>query len=82
MPNGLALCRLHHAAFDTQLLGIRSDYVIEVRKDVLKEKDGPMLIHGLQGFHGESITIPIRKALQPDRDLLATRYKSFRQVNG
>ena len=40
MPNGLALCKLHHAAFDTDLLGIRPDLVIEVRDEVLLEQTG------------------------------------------
>jgi putative restriction endonuclease len=47
VPNALALCTLHHAAFDTQLIGIRPDYVVEIRQDVLDETDGPMLIDGL-----------------------------------
>src|SRR5262249_23227676 len=52
VSNGLALWRLHHAAFDAHILGVRPDYVVEVRVDVLNEIDGPMLKHGLQGFHG------------------------------
>ena len=54
VPNGVALCKLHHAAFDRYLIGIRPDCVVEVRRDVLDDTDGPMLIHGLQGFHGTS----------------------------
>jgi putative restriction endonuclease len=49
VPNGLALCKLHHAAFDRHFLGIRPDLVIEVRRDIMVEADGPMLRHGLQG---------------------------------
>lgn len=30
IPNGLALCKLHHAAFDKNILGIRPDLVIEL----------------------------------------------------
>jgi putative restriction endonuclease len=80
VPNGLALCHLHHAAFDTNLLGIRPDYVIEVRQDVLNEKDGPMLIHGIQGFHGASLVVPLKKASRPDRELLEARYARFRRA--
>ena len=58
VPNGIALCSLHHAAFDAHLMTVRPDYHIEVRPDVLEETDGPMLIHGLQGFHGKSIRVP------------------------
>jgi putative restriction endonuclease len=42
VSNGLSLCKIHHAAFDRGIIGIRPDYVIEVREDVLREKDGPI----------------------------------------
>ena len=38
--NGLALCKLHHAAFDRYFVGVRPDYVVEVRPDLLREEDG------------------------------------------
>ena len=51
MQDELALCRLHHAAFDRQFIGIRPDYVVEVWRKILDEDDGPMLPHGLKGLH-------------------------------
>ncbi len=45
----MSLCQLHYAAFDRSFLGVRPDYIIRVRTDVLEEVDGPMLRHGLQG---------------------------------
>jgi putative restriction endonuclease len=80
IPNGLALCTLHHAAFDRHVIGITPDYV--VRRDVLDEEDGPMLIHGLQGFHGQPLRVPRREAWLPDRSLLEERYASFRRLAG
>lgn len=80
--NGVALCTSHHAAFDTGLIGIRPDYIVEVRRDVLEEKDGPMLIHGLQGFHGAAQLLPRRHGCQPDQRLLEERYARFRQLAG
>ena len=77
VPNGLSLCRLHHAAYDRDLLGIRPDLKIEIRSDILKEKDGPMLVHGIQQFQGELIRIPHSKALQPRREFLEERYSQF-----
>lgn len=79
-PNGLALCTLHHAAFDRHVLGVRPDLVVEVRPDILREADGPMLRHGLQGFQGGRLAVPRRKEEQPNRDSLAERYERFRQV--
>lgn len=45
-PNGLALCKIHHAAYDQNILGVTPDYRVQVRRDVLEEIDGPMLKHG------------------------------------
>jgi putative restriction endonuclease len=81
VPNGIALCSLHHAAFDAHLMAVRPDYQIEVRRDVLEESDGPMLIHGLQGFHGQAIRVPSRQHLRPDASLLEIRYGLFRQAS-
>lgn len=80
LPNGLALCRLHHAAFDAHILGIRPDLVIDIRKEVRDEADGPMLRHGLQGFHGQSIHVPKPTELKPSTEFLALRYDLFRKA--
>ncbi|PKN67813.1 MAG: HNH endonuclease [Deltaproteobacteria bacterium HGW-Deltaproteobacteria-15] len=78
--NGISLCKFHHAAFDRLLLGIRPDCIIEVRKDVLEEKDGPMLLHGLQGLHLQRILIPSSSEMRPNPDLLDRRYQRFRAM--
>lgn len=78
VSNGLALCKLHHAAFDAFFFAVRPDYVIEVRPSVLEETDGPMLIVGLQQIHGQRIHLPVRAADLPDPARLARRYEEFR----
>ena len=78
VTNGIALCKLHHAAFDANLMGIRPDYIIEVRKDVLEEEDGPMLLHGLKGMDKRKIILPIPKRLSPDPSLLEKRFQEYR----
>jgi putative restriction endonuclease len=80
VSNGLSLCKLHHAAFDSNLVSVRPDYVIEVRKDILRERDGPMLVHGLQGLHNGTIILPVNKKQHPDRDRLEIRYKQFKEA--
>jgi putative restriction endonuclease len=76
--NGVSLCKLHHAAFDALFLTIRpDDYRIVVREDILTEEDGPMLLHGLQGLHGQLIQRPRSPELRPDPELLAVRYERF-----
>jgi putative restriction endonuclease len=79
-PNGLALCKLHHAAFDSHMLGVRPDLVIELRRDILDEADGPMLQFGLQGFHGMALHAPRLAELRPCKDFLAERFELFRKA--
>lgn len=62
------------------LLSVRPDYVIEVRKDILREKDGPMLIHWPQGLHLKQNLVPSPAELRPSPDLLDRRYQRFRAV--
>jgi putative restriction endonuclease len=78
VPNGLALCKIHHAAFDRLLIGVRPDYVVEVQPRILDETDGPMLRHGLQGLHRTSLVVPAARRDRPDPDRLAQRYERFR----
>jgi putative restriction endonuclease len=77
--NGLALCKIHHAAYDCHVLGVRPDLVVEIRADLLGEVDGPMLEHGLKGRHGQDLMVlPAARAERPDPDLLGRRYAEFR----
>jgi putative restriction endonuclease len=77
VSNGLALCKIHHAAFDSRFVGVRPDYRIEVRADILEEQDGPMLRHGLQGLHGASLQLPRKKRDHPNSEALERRYSEF-----
>ena len=78
VSNGLSLCKLHHAAFDRYFVGVREDYVVEVRPDILNETDGPMLIHGLQKIHGTKIIVPRLTELRPNPEFLNVRFERFR----
>jgi putative restriction endonuclease len=81
VPNGIAMCAIHHRAFDADVLGVRPDYVVEIRQDVLEERDGPTLQHALQGLHKQIIRIPPRKVERPSQDLLEERYQRFRAAS-
>ncbi|MGQ1838574.1 HNH endonuclease [Kocuria turfanensis] len=81
VANGLSLCKIHHTAYDKMLMGIRPDYVVEIREDLLNEVDGPMLRHGLQERHGERLlVIPNRRNERPSRNLLEKSYEKFRDA--
>jgi putative restriction endonuclease len=78
--NGLALCKLHHAAFDSFMLGVTPDYIIQVRNDILEEEDGPVLQHGLKGLNNSSLILPTSRTQWPSKDALAWRYEKFTRV--
>ncbi len=75
--NGLALCAIHHLAFDRNLLGIDPDGVVHIAARLLREIDGPMLRTGLQGFHGAQIARPRREEERPDASRLQQRFDRF-----
>lgn len=80
VPNGLSLCKLHHAAFDQNILGIRPDLVVEIRRDILEETDGPMLKHGLQEMAGTALLVPRTVDNRPRRAFVEERYEVFRRA--
>ncbi|HEX7322008.1 MAG TPA: HNH endonuclease [Mycobacterium sp.] len=78
VENGLSLCKIHHAAYDANLLGISPDYLVRINRGLMEEIDGPMLRHGLQEMDGHHITLPNRLGDRPSKDRLAERFDEFR----
>lgn len=82
VTNGLALCKIHHGAFDANIIGISPDYRIHVRQSVLETFDGPTLQHSIKEMHGEKLRqIPSEKAAQPSKVLLEERFETFRTAS-
>ncbi len=78
VPNGLSLCKIHHSAYDLNILGITPDYRVQIREDILADVDGPMLQHGIKEMDGREIRLPRRPLLRPNRDYLAERFAQFK----
>ena len=76
--NGLALCKIHHGAFDANMLGITPDYRVRIKESVLDTFDGPTLQHALKEIDGAQLAqVPTRTVERPDRGLLDERYQRF-----
>lgn len=75
--NGICMTKIHHAAFDANLIGIDPDYRIHISESLLTLHDGPMLEQGLKALQGKTISRPRIKELWPDRDRLDLRFKEF-----
>jgi putative restriction endonuclease len=80
IDNGISLCKLHHSAYDSFILGVTPDYIIQVREDVLEEEDGPVLLHGLKGLNNSKLILPTSRNQWPDKNALAWRYDRFTRM--
>lgn len=79
--NGLALCKIHHAAYDAGILGVTPKLQVRIRSDILLETDGPLLEYGLKSLHGQSLRfVPKSRREAPDPDLLEIHYQRFRSA--
>lgn len=78
VQNGLALCAIHHRAYDTRKIGIDEDLRLHVRPDVLDVADGPVLAHAIQALPGRTLAvIPKIKRDRPDRHRLELTFKEY-----
>ncbi len=77
VPNGLPLSKIHHAAFDANLIGIDPDYRVHVSERLLAQRDGPML-DALKQLKDRRLHFPKRVQDRPDRDRLDERFKLFK----
>jgi len=69
VTNGLALCRLHHGAFDNALLGVRTDYSVITNPEAEARLRELRLDMGLPEFKSRlpsSITLPTSLEMRPD----------------
>ena len=80
VTNGIAMCKIHHAAYDADIFGIDPTYRVGVRPDVLSEIDGPTLRYTLQEIDGSKIQLPTRPAAHPNPGLLEVRWHRFQQA--
>lgn len=80
VPNGIPLSKIHHAAFDSHLIGIDPDFRLHVSERLMRQDDGPML-EALKRLHGGVLHLPPRERDRPDRDRLALRFEQFELAN-
>jgi putative restriction endonuclease len=79
VTNGMALCKIHHAAYDQNFIGIDPDYRVHVRLDLLEERDGPMLQHGIKDLDKKPLMwLPRQKSVWPDPVRLNERFHEFK----
>ena len=65
LANGIALSKIHHAAFDNHLIGIDPDGRVHVSERLLMLHDGPLLEQSLKAVAGALIRLPRSQAASP-----------------
>lgn len=78
--NGLSLCKIHHSAYDQNLVGISPDFEVRIGPELMSADDeGPVLRYGLQGLDRSTLTLPLKTRFHPSRDNLAERFAEFQK---
>lgn len=81
VTNGLALCRLHHGAFDNALLGVKSDYSVVVNPDMENRLHEIKLDTALDDFRSRlpgTIRVPASIEARPSPKMLTLGLKARR----
>lgn len=78
VQNGLALCKLHHYAFDSNVVGFSAAGKIHVAERVLAMNGPRMIEDGLKAFHLQRLNLPRTEHLRPGVPRLKRRWEEFR----
>lgn len=76
VSNGLALCTIHHRAYDRKLLGIDGERRLYVHPLIESTQDGPVFAASLQQLPSALSFVPRGKDA-PDPDRLEVTFKEF-----
>lgn len=79
VTNGICMSTLHHSAFDSYLIGVDPDYRVHVARNVLEERDGPIL-ESLKGLDRQKLRLPVNEAERPSQTYLEQRFKQFEKL--
>jgi putative restriction endonuclease len=81
VPNGMALGKIHHVAFDRNFLGMSPTLEVHIHQRLHDEVDGLMRGHGLQEVHGVTASVWRYRSAKPDPDRLHQRFEAFLQAS-
>lgn len=82
VTNGIALSRVHHKAYDSNLIGIDPDYKLHVSDKLLAIDNDDFLQVAIKSFNGTFIALPHKKDCWPDKESIEWRFEGFKEANG
>lgn len=75
VPNGLALCSLHHEAYDRFLVDVDLDYRVRVSPELARRRDGPIFHAAFIERDGQRIHLPKSPLQYPSPEYLTERLR-------
>lgn len=76
--NGLSMCRIHHTAYDRNLIGISPDYKVHIGDEIRSSNnEGPIMRYAMQDLNLTKLTLPKNSKHKPSRDGLPERFDEF-----
>ncbi|UZE49319.1 HNH endonuclease [Rhodopseudomonas sp. P2A-2r] len=81
LPNGLLLNKIHHAAYDSDLIGIDPDRRVHISDRLLAQQDDPILLRTIRAMSGAVLRAPRREEDRPDLERLARRFERYQIAN-
>ena len=76
IKNGICMSTLHHAAFDTHLIGVDPDFRIHISPQLRERQDGNLLAT-LKGLEGTELRLPSDRDDWPSPAFLKRRFARF-----
>lgn len=77
VQNGMALCAIHHRAYDAHVIGIDQEFRIHVHPRIMQINDGPTFEHGIKQLHRERLAVVPKGDKGPDPYRLDLTFKEF-----
>jgi putative restriction endonuclease len=82
VDNGLCLCKIHHSAYDANLIGISPDYRVVISNTLLEGGDAsPIVRHGFLELDRIKLTVPRSSKYRPSRERLEERFTAFQAAS-
>lgn len=81
VTNGIALNRIHHKAYDSNLIGIDPDLRIHVGKELIEIRENRFIKDCVLRFDNKQLNSPSNPKYAPNKDYLARRFEKFELSN-
>lgn len=81
LSNGVALSRIHHRAYDSNLLGIAPDCTIHIGKELQAVSDNEFCQSAFLKYEGAKLSVPRNVDAHPNSEFLAKRFEQFEFSN-